>query len=217
MAIEERVQYALDNFLKAEIFESQKETYELLEEDDFGKARIFFNVGNSDSICVKNYDRIPDWEILRKEKKFHMRKSIDHFILRKITDIWELHMIEIKKTASPNTWQDVKLQMGVSYLKIKALLTFLGISIQDENIFMYTAYSEDKLVAGDSQSEGVTAKTFKTGEQLINPKVDEWDAGFIYIPLINSDGNIYLKKFKHIKIQLFSSSDEIPEGTFTLH
>ena len=126
-------------------------------------------------------------------------------------------MIEIKKTASPNTWQDVKLQMGVSYLKIKALLTFLGISIQDENIFMYTAYSEDKLVAGDSQSEGVTAKTFKTGERLINPKVDEWDAGFIYIPLINSDGNIYLKKFKHIKIQLFPSSDEIPEGTFTLH
>lgn len=216
MAIEKRVQYALDNFLKAEIFESQKETYELLEEDDLGKARIFLNVGTSDNICVKNYDKIPDWKILREEKIFHMRKSIDHFILRKVADVWELHMIEIKKTASSNTWQDVKLQMGVSYLKIKALLTFLGISIQDENIFMYTAYSEDKLVANDSQSEGVTTKTFKTGERLINPKVDEWDAGFIYIPLIDSDGDIRLKKFKHVKIKLESTLGNIPECTFTL-
>ncbi len=168
MAIEGRVQYALDNFLKPEYFESQKETYELLEKDNAGKARIFLNVGTSDNICVKNYDDIPDWEILREEKIFHMRKSIDHFILRKIVGVWELHMIEIKKTVSSNTWQDVKLQMGISYFKIKALLTFLGISVQDENILMYTAYSEDKLVANDSQSEGVTAKTFKTGKRLMH-------------------------------------------------
>ena len=110
MAIEGRVQYALDNFLKTQYFESQKEIYELLEEDSLGKARIFLNVGTADNVCVKNYDKIPDWEILREEKMFHMRKSIDHFILRKVADVWELHMIEIKRTASPNTWQDVKLQ-----------------------------------------------------------------------------------------------------------
>ena len=216
MAIEGRVQYALDNFLKPKYFESQKETYELLEKDKAGKARIFLNVGTSDNICVKNYDDIPNWEILREEKMFHMRKSIDHFILRKIANVWELHMIEIKKTVSPNTWQDVKLQMGISYFKIKALLTFLGISIQDENIVMYTAYSEDKLVAGDSQAEGVASKTFKTGEPLINPKVYEWDAGFIYISLIDSEGNKDLKKFKHVKIKLEPATDNIPECTFTL-
>lgn len=216
MSIEGRIQYALDNFLKTEYFDSQQKTYELLEEDDNGKARIFLNVGTLDNICVKNYDKIPDWNILREDSKIHMLKSIDHFILRKIASVWELHMIEIKKTASFNTWRDVKIQMCASYYKIKALLTFLGISIQDENIFMYTAYSEDNLIVKNSQSEGVTTKTFKTGERLINPKIDEWDAGFIYIPLIDSEGNRHLKKFKHIKIKLFPALDHIPECTFIL-
>ena len=50
----------LDDFLKAEFFESQQETYELLEEDGLGKARIFLTVGTVDNICVKNCDKIPD-------------------------------------------------------------------------------------------------------------------------------------------------------------
>lgn len=217
MAIEERVQYALDNFLKPKYFEYQKATYKLIEDDKKGKSRIFLNVGTLDNICVKNYDKSPNWNILNENSKIHILKSIDHFILRRISNVWELHMIEIKKTISFGTWRDVKIQICASYYKIKALLTFLGISIQDENIFMYTAYSEDKLLANNnSQSEGVTTRTFNTGEPLINPKVEEWDAGLIYIPLIDSEGNIALKKFKHVKIKLEPATDNIPECTFTL-
>lgn len=214
--IERRVQYALDNFLNPKIFETQQETYELQEKDELGKARIFLNVGTADNICVRNYDKITDWEILREEKKYHMRKSIDHFILRKVSEVWELHMIEIKTTISFNTWQEVKLQMGISYLKIKALLNFLGITIQDENVFMYTAYREDKMLSNDSQAIGVTTKIFKTGEPLINPKKDEWEAGAIYIRVIDSDGIVRPKKFKHIKIKLNVGADEVLEQNFTL-
>lgn len=216
MAIERRVKYALDNFLNPEIFESQQEIYELQEKDELGKARIFLNVGTADNICVKNYDKVPDWEILRKEKKYHMRKSIDHFILRKNSGVWELHMIEIKTTISVNTWQEVKLQMGISYLKIKALLTFLGIIVQEEKVYMYTAYGEEKMTVTDSQSFGVTTRTFKTGERFINFKIDEWDAGVIYIPIIDSDGIIRTKKFKHTKIKLNPATDEVLEQNFTL-
>ena len=216
MAIETRVQYALDNFLSPEYFDSQKECYELLETEKQGKARLILKVGTTDNICVKNYDKMPDWEILRKESKFHMRKGIDHFILRKNSNFWELHMIETKKTVGINVWQDIKIQMGVSYLKIKALLTFLGITIKNENVFIYTAYGEDKMTDNNSSAKGVTTKTFKTGEPLINPKDDEWDAGFIYIPLIDIEGNIRAEKFKHIKILLTPSSNRVLERKFTL-
>lgn len=216
MAIEKRVQYALDNFLNPEYFDSQKECYELLELEEQGKARIILSVGTTDNICVKNYDKIPDWEILRKERKFHMGKRIDHFVLRKNFNVWELHMIEIKKSVKTDVWQNIKIQMGVSYLKIKALLTFLGITIKNENVFVYTAYGEDKMTDNNSSFAGVTTKTFKTGEPLINPKTDEWDAGFIYIPLIDTDGNVRPEKFKHIKILLTPASDKILERSFTL-
>ena len=216
MAIETRVQYALDNFLSPEYFDSQKECYELLETEKQGKARLILKVGTTDNICVKNYDKMPDWEILRKESKFHMRKGIDHFILRKNSNFWELHMIETKKSVGINVWQDIKIQMGVSYLKIKALLTFLGITIKNENVFIYTAYGEDKMTDNNSSAKGVTTKTFKTGELLINPKDDEWDAGFIYIPLIDIEGNIRAEKFKHIKILLTPSSNRVLERKFTL-
>lgn len=216
MAIETRVQYALENFLNPEYFDYQKECYKLLETDTLGKARIILNVGTTDNICVKNYDKIADCKILRQESKFHMGKGIDHFVLRKNSNVWELHMIETKKSVGMNVWRDVKIQMGVSYLKIKALLVFLGISVENENIFIYTAYGEDKMVDNNSPSAGVTTKIFKTGERLINPKIDEWDAGHIYIPLIDTKGNVKPEKFKHTKILLTLTADKILERNFTL-
>lgn len=216
MAIGVRVQYALNNFLNPEYFDSQKECYELLETEKQGKARIILHVGTTDNICVKNYDKIADCKILRQESKFHMGKGIDHFVLRKNSNVWELHMIETKKSVGMNVWRDIKIQMGVSYLKIKALLTFLGITVKNEDIFIYTAYGEDKMTDSNSSSAGVTTKTFKTGEPLINPKTDEWDAGFIYIPLINAEGNVRPEKFKHIKILLSPASDETLETNFNL-
>ena len=213
--IDRRVFYALENFLDSVYFESQQEMYELTESDNFGKARIFLNVGSKDNICVRNYDDTPLWDILRKEKNI-LRKRIDHFILRKNANIWELHLIEMKKTVNANVWQSIKTQMSGSYLTIKALLTFLGISIQDENIFVYTAYGEDKMTANDSKAEGVTTGIFKTGERIINPKYEEWDAGFIHIPIIDSKGNIHSKKFRHIKIKMTVAGDGVLERNFNL-
>lgn len=216
MAIETRVQYALNNFLRPEYFDSQKERYELLETEKQGKARIILNVGTIDNICVKNYDKMPDWEILRKERKFHMRKGIDHFILIKKSDFWELHMIEVKKTVSNEVWRNIKCQISASYLTIKSLLTFLGISVNDENVFIYTAYGEEKMVIGDSATEGVTTKTFKTGEKLKNSKIEEWDANCIPISMIDSEGIVYEKNFNHTKVKMTIADDGFLEQKFTL-
>ena len=213
--IDKRVSYALEHFLDNVYFESQQEMYELREKSKQGKARIFLTVGSKDNICVKNYDDTPFWNILRQEKNM-LRKRIDHFILRKNSNVWELHLIEIKKTVNVNVWQSVKTQMSGSYLTIKALLTFLGISIQNENIFVYTAYGEDKMTVNNSEAEGVTTGTFKTGERILNPKLEEWDAGLIYIPIIDLNGNIYFEKFKHTKIEMTVADDGVLEREFNL-
>ena len=202
MAIEGRVQYALDNFLNPEFFDSQKETYELVEDETSGAAKIFLNIGTSDNIFVQHYDKIDAWDILRKEKIFHMRKAVDHFILKKNNSgIWELHMFEIKKTIQLKTWRDVKNQMRTSYLTIKALTTFLGIEISNENIFTYTAYANDEKLL-TKPNEISTSKTFRIGQPIIDHKKDEWDADTIYIPLPNYNGEEIFTKFKHTKIKL---------------
>lgn len=202
MAIEGRVQYALDNFLNPEFFDSNKETYELTENEQSGAAKISLNIATTDNICVKHYDKVDAWDILRKEKDFHMRKAIDHFILKKNTSgIWELHMFEMKKTIQLSTWRDVKNQMRTSYFTIKALTTFLGIDIAHENIFTYTAYeSDEKLLT--KPNEIATSKTFQTGQPFLDHKKDEWDADAIYIPLVSPDGEKMFTKFKHTKIKL---------------
>ena len=193
MAIESRVQYALDNFLNPEFFDSQKETYELTENEQSGAAKISLNIDTTDNICVKHYDSIDAWKILREEKNFHMRKSIDHVVLKKNTSgIWELHMFEIK-----------------------ALTTFLGIEISNENIFTYTAYANDEKLL-TMPNEISTAKTFKIGQPLIDHKKDEWDANAIYIPLINYDGEEIFTKFKHTKIKMSAAENGIWQQSFIL-
>ena len=145
-----------------------------------------------------------------------MRKAIDHFILKKNTSgIWELHMFEMKKTIQLSSWRDVKNQMCTSYLTIKALTTFLGIDIANENTFTYTAYANDKKFF-TKPNEIATAKTFKTGQPVIDHKKDEWDAGAIYIPLINYAGEEIFTKFKHTKIKLQPTDDGYLEQTFYL-
>ena|GEM_PF-1729027 len=216
MAIESRVQYALDNFLNPEFFDSQKETYELTENEQSGAAKISLNIGTTDNICVKHYDSIDAWKILREEKNFHMRKSIDHVVLKKNTSgIWELHMFEIKKTIHLSSWRDVKNQMRASYFTIKAFTTFLGIEISNENIFTYTAYANDEKLL-TMPNEISTAKTFKIGQPLIDHKKDEWDANAIYIPLINYDGEEIFTKFKHTKIKMSAAEDGIWQQSFIL-
>ena len=216
MAIESRVQYALDNFLNPKFFDSKKDTYELLETDDMGKTKLTLHVGTMDNICIKNYDRNIVWNFLREEKNFHMRKSIDHFILKKnLSNIWELHMFEIKKTIQLSSWRDVKNQMRTSYFTIKALATFLGIEIFNENIFTYTAYANDEKLSCAKFVENSTTKTFQTGHPLIDHKKDEWDANAIYIPLITPDGEEEFTKFKHTKIKLHSD-DGLLKNNFEL-
>ena len=56
--IEERVQYARDNFFVEGFFAENAVRYELKEKETSGQARLILSIGTEDNICVENYDNI---------------------------------------------------------------------------------------------------------------------------------------------------------------
>ncbi len=124
-------------------------------------------------------------------------------------------MIEMKTTIGFRTWFDIKYKMRASYLNIKALAVFLGISLEDENIFAYTTYEKENFNIMDMDSPRILLP--KVGDRGINFKKEEWDAGFItIIPIMPSNRSTFIK-LKHKKIKMERSNDgKILEGETTL-
>lgn len=215
--LDKRVKFALDNFLTLEpanhsykILFSEL-SYEMLEYGNEGKAYLIFYVGTDNNLCVTNCDKLPLWSILKEVGELTIRKCVDHFVLRKKSDHWELHMIEMKRTISRNNWYNVKDKIRASYFTIKALSVFLGISLRDEDIFAYTAYGYDKMSSMDTG----TSIRLPTGERVVN-YVDEWKSGRIYVKLVDFNGEEKPVEFSHTPIKLTEVEDGCLKGSFSL-
>ena len=214
--LDKRVKFALDNFLN---LEPENQSYKILfselsyqmVERREGKARLSFYVGTDNNLCVTNCDKLPPWTILKEIGELTIRKCVDHFVLRKNFDHWELHMIEMKRTINRSNWYKVKEQVRASYFMIKALSVFLGLYFRDEDIFVYTAYGYDKMNSMDTE---ISIRQ-PTGERLIN-HVDEWKSGHICVKLVDFNGEENHVKFSHTPIKLTEIEEEGLKGSFSL-
>lgn len=219
--MEDRINYALKNFLSDTFhYDSNSSTYKLLETDKFGKSRLIVDVGTSENICVKNYDDFPKWRIINNSKRLHMNKCVDHFMFKKNQlGIWELHIFEMKTSVGFNTWNDIKYKLRSSYLSIKAIAVYLGITLSDENITVYTTYENDEKMAISKMTDPKVTLP-RIGYKAIDVKKDEWDAGFINIPLIVSESNPYdfytTIRLQHKKILMNRAEDYFLENTVSL-
>ena len=110
--LEDRVKFALDNFLNPEYISVAKSSYDLIEKDEQGKSLLVLQVNTEDNICVMNYDKVPPWAFISNDSRLNMRKCIDHFILRKYNGHWELHMIEMKTAVGFKTLNNIKAAQG---------------------------------------------------------------------------------------------------------
>ena len=211
--IEERVQYARDNFFVEGFFAENAVRYELKEKETSGQARLILSIGTEDNICVENYDKKQNCEYL--SEKSGLKKAVDHFVLVKRQDYWELYLIEIKKTVDSDQWTKIKYQMRSSYLNVRAITQFLGISLADEHIYAYTAYGNDCMDSKQTTNPRLLAP--RLGERAIDPKKDEWDSGYINLPLVNSASGKILAKLHHKKIQMTRrNSNSQLEGTLPI-
>ena len=223
--MEDRISYALNNFLNHNTFpyDSNSSTYELLETAEEGKSRLFVHVGTTENICIKNYDdpkKFPKWGILNNSKKLHLSKCVDHFIFkRNQLDIWELHIFEMKTSVGFETWSDIKYKLRSSYLSIKAIAVYLGITLSDENITVYTTYENDEKMEVKNMPDPKVILP-RVGGKAINAKKDEWDAGFINVPVIVSESNPYdfytAIRLRHSKIPMNRAENGFLENMISL-
>lgn len=219
--MEDRINHALKNFLSDKFrYDSNSSKYELLETDNLGKSRLIVNVGTLKNICIKNYDSFPKWGIVNNSKRFHMNKCVDHFIFRQNPlGNWELHIFEMKTSVGLNTWSDIKYKLRASYLSIKAISVYLGITIRDEDITAYTTYEKDEKMAISNMIDPKVALPH-IGDKAINAKKDEWDAGIINIPVIVSESNPYhfftAVKLRHRKVLMNRAEDGFLENTISI-
>ena len=58
---------------------------------------------------------------------------------------WNLHIFELKKTVKSKEWHHIKIQFLGALLNAMCLAGFMGISIDKQNVFLYTAYQNDKI------------------------------------------------------------------------
>lgn len=219
--MEDRINYALKNFLNDNFrYASNSLTYTLCEIDKLGKSRLIVQVGTAENICVTNYDNFPKWGIVNTNKKIHMSKCVDHFIFkRNQLGIWELHIFEMKTSVGFRTWSDIKYKLRSSYLSIKAIAVYLGITLSDENITVYTTYENDEKMEVKNMTDPKTMLP-RVGDKAIDAKKDEWDAGVINVPVIVSENNPYdfytAIKLRHRKIQMNRVEDDFLENMISL-
>ena len=223
--MEDRISYALNNFLNHNTFpyDSNSSTYELLETAEEGKSRLFVHVGTTENICIKNYDdpkKFPKWGILNNSKKLHLSKCVDHFIFkRNQLGFWELHIFEMKTSIGFETWNNVKYKLRSSYLSIKAVAVYLGITLSDENITVYTTYENDEKMEVENMTDPKVILP-RVGGKAIDAKKDEWDAGVINVPVIVSESNPYdfytALRLRHRKILMHRVENGFLENIISL-
>ncbi len=110
-------------------------------------------------------------------------------IQAKSAGYWELHIFEMKTSVGFKTWNDIKYKLRSSYLSIRAIAVYLGITIRDDNT-AYTTYENDKKMAIANMTDPKVTLP-RAGGKAIDVKKDEWDAGFINLPVIVSESNPY--------------------------
>lgn len=216
--LEERVQFALDKLLAENYFAIPSDYYLLRENDKKGKSVLNLYVGDKNNLCKPNYDdKPPHFSFIRTNSDYKVDKCIDHFLLIKRNKHWELHMFEMKTTLDIFTWDDVRHKMRASYLKIKALLVFLGIKLADKNIFAYTTYEKVNL----SIKKTSNPKLFMPmiGKRAIDIENKEWLANCLYLPITTDETTNEYKNFikiPHYGIQMQRKEDQILYGNFSL-
>ena len=178
--LEQRVQYGIDNFIEPGYFEGLNDSYVLTETRE-GKTRLDVHVDRP-NLCIADFDSKKKCNFLNTDKTVGMQKSSDHIIFYKTSSTWKLCIIEMKTSVGGETWRTIKQKTRASLLNSLAIASFLGITIKNEDVQVYTTYE----IEAFNKIENVTAPvTYKLplGGKIYDVKKEEWDQNRIKITL----------------------------------
>ena len=201
-----------NNFFETNYFAPTKECYKLEEKGNDrgqGKSILTVEVGTENNLCIPNFD-VPSKRIDYKFLKSNtgIAKKIDHLIFRKNgNEKWETHLIEMKTTVDSEKVQDIKKKFFAGYWNAKIFAMFLGIEIEDVNIFLYTTYQDTNFKIKNTPNPKANFPVL--GKKILSPE-REWNQDFLKLNLRPYSGiSINEVEFPHKKIQMQMISGEL--------
>lgn len=113
------------------------------------------------------------------------------------SDIWFLHIFELKRTVSSGKWEEIKLQFAGAMVNALAMAGYLNININPDNVDFYTCYRNDRMNNGTALTKERMKMTTESREQKAETTIeDEWNSGFAELLIINE------RAYPHHKVQL---------------
>lgn len=169
----------------------EKEKKELEEKSREGKVKLIFTA-LGDAVILPSPERNVLPYLDGKQKG--ATSCADIFIYRQIKDkeMWDLHMIEFKKTINTASLGKSKWQFVMGIYNARAVAAFLGMELQD--IYLYSGYRKDTLSAAESPS--MIALRASNNSKAVK-EIRQWNNGKCELALDGCN-----RVFTHQKIQL---------------
>lgn len=190
---EESLQKRIDTYILPDYFMPEKDEYRLMETEESGRTElrvVFENAAEGTHICIECYDMKKRCEFFAQTKLNGMRKCVDHVVLTKNdSGLWDVHLIEMKKTVDRSKWIDIKRKVRASILNIRALASVIGLEIHD--YMVYTTY--ERVDFRLSAEENPIERRVLLGRPA-SPHQMEWDSDRIEIDFLDVPLTRYLHK-----------------------
>mgnify|MGYP001278236777 CR=1 FL=1 len=165
----------------------------LIETKDDGKAEIACSLVNDGIILNKPETLLLPY--LDEQRKGCCRCCDEIiFVSNQHENKYELHVIETKMTMDVfKIHEDIRPQIKMGILNAKAIAAFLGITIDEENIYTYTAVKNDKV----NVTKGKNKRAYNNTNVI--ETIKDWNNGKLRID-INEDGRYVSYRHKIIKL-----------------
>lgn len=193
---EQRLQYALGNYIKSNYFLDSEEMYILEEHDKGGESTLSVEVAGEDSLCISNFDKKNRCGFLKEESSYGMQMCADHILFQKKEGKWTLHIFEMKSSISFKKWNNIRLKTRSSYFNALAIASFLGIVVSDVNVVI--TYEKDDAIQSPKNTTNPALFKPLLGDRRQDDPRKEWNTGVISIEI----GDPQRKIFPQIKVKM---------------
>lgn len=142
----------------------------------------------------------------KKMQYFKNKKCADYVLFENNEERWSIHIFELKRSVSADEWKKIKIQFAGALQNALALAGVLGISVELNNIELYTVYRNDKL--NDAANPARLRCNMHKQENRQKTDYRDWNESTITIDFV---GNVAAKHHK-IKLDIESGTGECELG-----
>lgn len=176
------------------VFTSDSQIH-LKEKREQGKADLTLNLKNP---CIL-FQGLEDHRL----GYFRNQKCADHLLFEQKSDGWMLHIFELKRSVGEKEWKKMKDQFRGAIQNALALAGFLDITVDMDEICVYSVYRNDKL-NDVSNPVKLRYQMYDREQRKCAEDCQDWNEDEVLLNFLN------IEKLKHNKIPL-----DVEDGTGT--